>query len=277
MHDLLRINRKISLVSMFNFLLIFSILFFSILFEPYNLQVKEASFDLFPGEGSPVNIVLISDIQEAYQHPDYFQRVIKTINSHDPDLVLIAGDHVERMGDDWEKLDLLKDIQSKHGVYAILGNHDYAYLGCRGGNCSDKVETHIKALGIDVLRNENRNLEINGRRFSLIGVDELYVRNNNYTKASEGTEPPLIVLVHNQMAVANEKIEQPALILSGHTHCSQIKIPFVSEFFFSATGAAKVLGGKGTFEDSQIYVSCGVTPGYMRFLAPPEINVIKID
>ncbi len=257
-------------------LLILSIAAYVIFIEPFNLEVTENTFDLFD-DGTQVKIVLITDTQDAYNHPGYFQRTIDTVNAQEPDLILIAGDVVE-ITDDWDHLGLIGGLESKYGTYAVLGNHDYVSLDCN--NCTDKLISNLESIGVTVLRNENRVLAINGQEFALIGVDDLWAGRSSYANASSGIskDMPKVIVAHNQYSMKNQKLEGQNIVLSGHTHCGLIQIPFLTDIFLRWTGFADVIRGRATVdENTELYVSCGVTPGGARLFTRPEISVIYLE
>ncbi len=256
--------------------LIVLLVLYVLFFEPFNLEVTENTFDLFGGSGV-VKIVLIGDTQDAYNHPQYFQRAIATANAQKPDIILIAGDVVE-VTDDWDKISLLGNLESRYGTFAVLGNHDYVSFDCE--KCTDKLVSNLESMDITVLRNENRVLEINNQEFALIGVDDLWAGQSSYENASFGISPkmPKVILVHNQNSMKNQKLEGRNLILSGHTHCGLIQIPFLTDLFLRWNGFADVVGGHATVdENTELYVTCGVTPGGARFFTRPEVSVIYLE
>src|SRR4030095_3961750 len=185
-------------------------LFFSSLFiDPYSIEVTENHFAFFDSAATPVKAVFISDTQSAYDHPEFFSRFIDTVNAQEPDVIFLGGDIVEGEAKAWEKIDDFAKLKAKHGVYAILGNHDYQNWDCTedDNEYADKIAAKLESMGIKVLRNQNELIDISGRAFTLIGVDDVWACRSDYPKAAQGIGPePSIVLVHNTMAVANEKL-----------------------------------------------------------------------
>ena len=85
----------------------------------------------------------------------------------------------------------------------------------------------------------------------------------------------LVAVVGN--AVDAEDINGKSLVLSGHTHCGQIRVPVITRFVMGP-GFGDVLGGRARLDDdTEIYVTCGIAQGMARFLAPPEISVIILE
>jgi predicted MPP superfamily phosphohydrolase len=264
-------------ISFLRMILIIFLIIYGILVEPFNLEVTENTFDLFEDDDGRVKVVLISDTQDAYNNPEYFQLSIDTINAQEPDIVLITGDIVEA-NDDWENISLLEDIESEYGTYVVLGNHDYDSFNCT--NCTDKLIYNLESMWITVLRNENKILTIDGQKFALIGVDDLWTGQSSYANASMGVPPNMskVILAHNQYSMKNQTLEGRNLVLSGHTHCGLIQIPLLTDLFLRWYEPVDVIRGRATIDEyTELYVTCGVTPGGIRLFTRPEISVIYLE
>ncbi len=255
------------------------LLFYSILIEPFNIEITENEFDFF-NSGAPVKIVMIADVQGSYDYPEYFENSIQMINSQNPDLVVIVGDIVESEEQGWEKIDKLQKLESRYGIYAVLGNHDYYHWDCADEysyEYADKIEQKLESLGIEVLRNENRILEIRNHSFTLIGVDDLWACRNDYEKAAAGIpDMPKLVLSHNYLAVSDETLAN-SLVLSGHTHCGHVYVPFITNYIAEQQGYGTIRKGKSKLNGGELYITCGLTPGDIRLFTRPEISILYLN
>ncbi|MEW6749106.1 MAG: metallophosphoesterase [Candidatus Micrarchaeota archaeon] len=237
-------------------------------------------FDLFGSPETPVRIVFISDIHAVYEPPGNMEKVVERINALEPDIVLLGGDLIEGSPNELPLLEPLSGIMAPHGTFAVLGNHDYGSWGCPAdASVADETERALEGIGITVLRNENEILEVQGEKFALIGLDEYWVCRNDYATASAGVPDymPKVVLAHNELAVGPDEIAGPSVILSGHTHCGQVNVPIITRLFFGPDFDGAVGGRAQIDDDTGLYVTCGITPGGIRFLAPPEISVIELQ
>lgn len=220
------------------------------------------------------HIVQISDVHIGKSlGKEFLDLIVKKINTLNADIVVITGDlvdlHISEIGD---KLDSLKDIRSKFGVYFVSGNHEY-FHGV-GAICE-----HLKSLHVKVL--ENENLVVDGV-LNLVGITDLMGRRMNLLKpdldkAMLGVDEklPTLLLAHQPKITKELKGENIDLILSGHTHGGQI-FPF---------GLLVLLDQpylSGLYQHSkktQIFVSSGA--GYwgppIRVLAPSEIVKIRLN
>lgn len=235
-------------------------------------RIKEV--DIFiDGLSSELCMVQITDLHIGKTlGKDFMDDVVKQINALDADIVVITGDLVDmpvnQIGD---KLDSLRAIESRLGVYYVPGNHEYFY----GVNA---IMDHVRSLGVHVL--SNRSIVIN-HTINLAGVMDMMGKRFDFeppdlAKALLHVKPelPTILLAHQPKFVNEINDEKIDLILSGHTHGGQI-FPF---------GLLVLLDQpylSGLYQHSkqtQIFVSNGA--GYwgpaVRILAPSEIVKLNL-
>lgn len=254
--------------------------------EPNRLVITQNTYNLF-NSTDPIKVILISDIHIGSQNKGHLENVVKVINEQNADLVLIAGDSINYDEKELEKLEPLKELKTKS--YAVLGNHDYGEWGCPifsdSLELSNKVESRLENLGIEVLRNEHQIVTIKNKKFALVGLDDAWVCRNDYAKATENIENvPQIIMMHNQLAVNFNEVKENSLVLAGHTHCGEVRIPFITDFlFFSILKKSRfgdLVGGHYALTRGiNLYVTCGVTKSTtgLRFFTNPEISVITIN
>ncbi|OPJ62651.1 metallophosphoesterase [Clostridium chromiireducens] len=120
---------------------------------------------------------------------------------------------------------ILKNVKSKYGIYASLGNHDYDHKG----DSTYRIDNFEK-VGINILRDSVININ---KSFYIIGREDKFYERINGTKRKEFLELmdgidknlPIIVLDH-QPSNLEEPIKTGVdLQLSGHTHKGQF-FPF---------------------------------------------------
>ena len=155
------------------------------------------------------------------------------INSLDPDIIAFTGDLITMTPDELEShAPALSSLKAKDGTFSILGNHDYSMYSDATEEARQRhLETLIgkeKALGWDLLMDENRIIRRGGDSIAVIGVQNTspshhFPSKGDLTKASEGTEDMFrIILSHDPMHWEAEIIRKDyPLTLSGHTHAMQ--------------------------------------------------------
>ena len=180
-------------------------------------------------------IVHISDIhaRSFSGREKHLQRAMDKINSLDPDIIAFTGDLITMTPDELDShVPALSSLKAKDGTFSILGNHDYSmYSDATEETRQRHLETLIgkeKALGWDLLMDENRIIRKGGDSIAVIGVQNTspsrhFPSKGDLTKASEGTEDMFrILLTHDPMHWEAEIIgKNYPLTLSGHTHAMQ--------------------------------------------------------
>jgi predicted MPP superfamily phosphohydrolase len=143
---------------------------------------------------------------------------VELINSHRPDLVLLAGDifdHNIRAVEAQQMDSELLKLKATYGVYAVPGNHDY-YAGI------DQVLAYLKRSGIRVLRD---SAVIIDNRLAIYGRDDQTNRNRKSLQellSTLETDLPRVVLDHQPGSINESVTHRIDLHISGHTHNGQI-------------------------------------------------------
>ncbi|MFH2105661.1 MAG: metallophosphoesterase [Candidatus Micrarchaeota archaeon] len=255
---------------------IYLVFIYAIYYAPYQLTIKYQTFQILDTQ-NPVKIVFISDIHAGIVSEGYLRYVVDQINKEDPDMILIGGDFIHVDESETHILEPLRGLKAKQGVYSILGNHDYG-LSWSNRETAGKVKAYLESIGIDVLINENKELQIEGNKIELIGLGSYWAGETDYDKATEGIDEklPKIILIHEQEGLDISKVKGNAIILAGHTHCGQVRVPFLGSIpkLFGFKGDVDMERGKiGHYE---IYTTCGIG-GTPRFLTGPEITIIRLE
>jgi predicted MPP superfamily phosphohydrolase len=156
--------------------------------------------------------------------PTRLEAIIRRVNRLRPDLVVVTGDFISAMDPvSHEGLVALRQIKAAHGVFGVVGNHDYWH------GLDPLLET-LEAIGVKVLFNERHVIWRGSDALAIAGVDDAWEGQPDLDCALEGipSETPVVLLAHepNYAARAIEDA-RVRLQLSGHTHGGQIRIPFV--------------------------------------------------
>ncbi|PTT37759.1 phosphoesterase [Chryseobacterium sp. HMWF028] len=151
-----------------------------ITFGKYRHKVRRVrvNFANLPKSFKGYKIIQISDVHSgSFSDPSKLQHAIDLINEQKPDLVLFTGDMVNNVADEFKPfIPLFSKIQAKDGKFAVLGNHDYGDYVTWASPAAKKenLETLIgyeKQAGFDMLRNEHREIEKNGEKLYILGVE----------------------------------------------------------------------------------------------------------
>ena len=193
---------------------------------------------------------------------DYLRRVVGMINDLKPDFACFTGDLIE----DAEHLDgAVRELRAlKCPLYAVPGNHDHwsrADLGSLIDVCRKSDGAWLPDRQVD--------LDKNG--LVLSGVDRMA----DVPKAKAGATN--ILLLHYPGWADSLPQKGWDLILAGHTHGGQVRLPFVGALILPFDSGGYDLGFFRT-QSGPLYVNAGIGEFYyrMRFGCRPEITVIEI-
>ena len=219
-------------------------------------------------------------------------------NAAKPDLVILTGDYVNTKAKPIHQLaPKLKNLQSRHGVYAILGNHDIAFPSSK-----PEITDALNNVGIKVLWNQIAYPL--GDKLPLVGLADIYSREFNPEPIMNQLDSttPCIVLSHNPDTAEILQKWRVDLQLSGHTHGGQIVIPGLGPAMIYYTKILKKIPkkirrklpflqkthsilhhwqwseGLHQIGNNQLYVNRGLGtyfPG--RLFCPPEVTIITLD
>ena len=257
------------------FFVIITVLGFdAFLVEPNMIEVNEIEIN---DTGTEMKVGLIADFQRRDSDPLFVQRAVDIINEKDLDVVLIAGDFIDKSLKELSSLEPLKKLKTQYGVYGVLGNHDYNVYFLNRDNADfelgDKVIDYVESDNtIKILRNEN----VKVKEISVIGLDSYWAGLRDVNKAFTNTSDEFKILFsHNQNDLEIDK-KTADVYLFGHTHCGQIRLPYVGSI-------PKIIGFEGDYDyrhyvvnDAHVYTTCGLTPG-PRLFNPPEITIITLS
>ncbi len=252
--------------------------------EMYRLEVKEYTYESpdVPPAFDGARIVLLTDIHRSfYFSQERVGRLVDRVNEMVPDLVVLGGDYVYGSKDyEQSAFDELDRLTARLGIFAVLGNHDYAHPPGGGNDPAPTLEA-ITDANITPLDNSGVWIENSGQRFRLAGVSDLQQGHARAEPGLEATTPgDLVVLASHEPDFA-EKL-QPGwvdLMLSGHTHGGQLTFFGLWAPVVGSDYGQKYRTGMVTSGSTTVVVSNGIGAIFppLRFFARPQIVVITLE
>ncbi len=200
------------------------------------------------------------------------QDIVKVLK---PDLCILGGDYRTESWGSYSKAlshlkNLLDHIQTKHGTYAVLGNHD----------CLEMISP-LKEKDVRFLVNDIKSIENDGDRIWIAGVDDPY-----YFKGHDLAETfdPIpdkdftIFVAHTPEIYKETAAYFPQLYLCGHTHAGQVQLPYFGPVITHCNVPKKMVYGKWSYKGMHGYTSAGIgTSGIpVRFGCHGEVVLITL-
>lgn len=177
-----------------------------------------------------VKIVMISDLHSIPQK-NGFKKLFERINSENPDMLILAGDIFDVKRNDSGAVSFLEHIPENIPTFYVTGNHEHK---------TGKLDLYINTLekfGVCVLDCTKAKLDIRGNSFCVCGISDMRKKDHddvNYdfqkeikNKFSDNGNGFNILAAHNPFFVDDYLKGDFDLILSGHTHGGQVRIPFL--------------------------------------------------
>jgi len=269
--------------------------FYAMLKGKYDYKVHKQTlyFDDLPPAFDGFTITQVSDIHSgSFDNREAVQKGIDLAKAQKSDLFVFTGDLVNNAA--WEiepYINSFSQLKAPYGQFSILGNHDYGdYIEWnseaeKAANL-DKLKGHHTTLGYHLLLDENVELEKDGQKISLIGVQNWghgFIQLGDIDRALQGVDKDAFkILLSHDPSHWEEKIRyNPTTIhltLSGHTHGAQFGVE-TDKFRWSPVEYRYLdWAGLANEKNRYLYVNRGF--GFLAFSGRlgiwPEITVITL-
>jgi hypothetical protein len=228
-------------------------------------------------------IAQVSDIHfDEYTEPFFVRRMVERVNSLKPDLVVLTGDFVSigPLGRDFAYGAIFRCLEILRGIdaprAACMGNHD-SILG------APLLHPIFASYDVPLLMNQHCPIERDGQRMWLCGVGDFLTEVPDLDlTVPAAPDGPVLLMCHApdyaDVVVAHPRGHLVDLMLSGHTHGGQVRIPFLPPVRLP-DGGQKYVEGLFRFKQMQLYVNKGIgTMGLpFRLNCPPEITLFRLQ
>ncbi|RYD42827.1 MAG: phosphohydrolase [Sphingomonadales bacterium] len=242
--------------------------------------IRTATVDVadWPAGQPPLKILLLSDIHVAGPDmpPARLVRIVANLNRLKPDLVLIAGALVSEKRSAThiytaaEVVAPLGGLRAPLGVVVAPGNHDHWFK-------PDALRGELEKRGIRVLQNEAIKLGplvVGGVDDDYSGHDDLPATLAAIDRLGAGV--PLL-LTHSPDIVPD--LPRPvAAVFAGHTHCGQIRFPFIGALTYVSRYGDRFACGDIDDKGQRVFVGAGLGTSLLplRFNTPPDAWLVTL-
>ncbi len=221
-----------------------------------------------------LKIVHLTDIHHSLFTPlAEVERAVQLANRLEPDVVALTGDYVTLSPAYIAPMArALGRLRARRGVFAVLGNHDFQVD-------ADEVTRALRCHRIRVLRNSRHPIHAGGKTLWMIGIDDLWWNSDDLPAALESVpaRDAKILLCHNPLGIWQASTRGIDLVLSGHTHGGQVRLPGFRSLYRSKLGE-RFVEGWNRLNGTQIYVSRGIGKVVVpiRVACPAEIACLHL-
>lgn len=247
---------------------------------------------LAPGS-DPVRILQVSDL---HLRPNNRAMIsfLESLAGDSYDVVLATGDLLGGAESTDEALRLLNALRAAEFRGFVFGSSDYwspvlkNYLDYflhrrRHGakrNPTEDFRSGLTSAGWLDLNNTDRRIELGGRVVQLTGLDDPYLHREDRRLLVRDAQTEVGILVVHDPAPYDDAIDAGYdLVISGHTHGGQVRIPFKGAVVTNSTLPTELARGPSKIGNGWLFVSPGLGTGKFapfRFLCPPEVSILNL-
>lgn len=251
------------------------------------LNTVSVSYGWLPPELDGYRIAHISDLHNTEIGEDN-RTLIEMLEAARPDMIAMTGDMIDASRTDIDVvLRFASEATRIAPCFFVTGNHEVR------ADSYPQLRKGLEEVGVTVLENASATLEKNGERITVIGVndpinvedkhsDDYAVMEGYLQKATEGVEEDgtlKILLAHRPELLALYAEFGINLVLSGHTHGGQFRLPFIGGVVAPDQGLfPKYDAGLYELGKTQMVVSRGIGNSIipLRINNPPEVVLVEL-
>ncbi len=230
---------------------------------------------------APVKIALVTDLHSC--NYGIGQRVLlNAIDKEKPDLVLLGGDIIDDQLPQQKALEFLQQVAQKYPTFYVSGNHEYWTRKI------EEIKSIVRRFNIEVLEGTTLHWEKNGQRFDLSGIDDKEKMNPEWQEQLEKAAGSRrkntfsVLLTHRPEEIALYADHRYDLVLAGHAHGGQWRLPFLCNGLFAPDQGffPRYAGGHYKIEETDLVVSRGLakeSTRVPRFFNRPELVMVTLE
>ena len=244
--------------------------------EPHAVEVRTVALPLAKvPPGRELRLVQLSDLHMG-AFSTYHEKVARLVNAQRPDLIVLTGDFQEKKRSIKHVERFLSLLRATCGMVAIQGNWEY-WSRMEG----ELLRRHLRRVGATLLINQRHDLTLKGVPLSILGLDFPSPTDNLVQLQKDAAADRLNILLSHVPAFDHAALADAVdLVLCGHTHGGQVRLPFLPPFYLPrysghfAEGLFRVGATK-----VPLYVTRGIGTSVLpvRFLCRPEITVVRLQ
>jgi hypothetical protein len=204
------------------------------------------------------------------------ERAVSWAEEDDLDLVAMTGDLLSAQRGEAKLRDALRRLRARHGIYAILGNHDVDVTRDPFSRPTDA--SAVEEEGALLLEDDTVRFDVRGRRIQIVGSDPRDWKRRRPERLADPAADLRILLSHFPDVVHRLDPGSFHLVLAGHLHGGQICLPTPRGKLRLEHLRAGYWEGLHRTPAATLHVSRGLGTSFVpfRFLARPEATKLTL-
>ena len=222
--------------------------------------------------GGRLRVAHLSDLHLNGFLPDaYYERVMARVTQADPDLVLLTGDLICEPEFAAHLPRILGGLQSRLGLFAVLGNHDY-------WADAELARAGLRQAGVRVLGNTSERLTLPDGSRLLLGGCEVPWGDGQWTAPRIAPDELALALTHTGDNIYRLSLDGFAAVFAGHYHAGQLVVPWVGPLMVPSMYGRRFAHGHFVVNGAHFFVTAGIGTARIpwRIYCPPDLFLVDI-
>lgn len=266
---------------------------YGVLVERHWYRRQAYRLKILPPAARPVTILHLSDLHMT-RRDESKRRLLASLEPGD--LTVLTGDLLGEAEAVETVVRAIRPLRGRLGSYFVLGSNDYfrprPYLYTNYFHRGRRRRTGIPGRGADLvrqleadgwvhLRNRRTSLELDGSRFEVLGLDDPHIERHDLRVAGRRDETAFgLAVVHSPDPAPELAALGYDLILAGHTHGGQVRMPLFGALVTNSHLPTRLCMGLSEMPPARMHVSPGLGSSRFapfRFLCRPEATYLELS
>lgn len=226
-----------------------------------------------------IKIVFLSDLHNCFYGGFDQSGLLKRIDKENPDIVIFGGDIIDEYGGTKFAIKLMSETVKKYPCYYTEGNHECS----RDDN--KLFHQQVRNLGVNVVEGKNRQITVKNQKVNIVGIVNANYHTKEFISDLSKSYAYNIVIMHEPQQIDSILDCGFDLVLSGHAHGGQWRLPFILEQGLYAPDQGlfpDYTNGMFTYGNTVHIISKGLARPLRMIFIPriynhPEFTVIEIS
>lgn len=227
---------------------------------------------------APVRLAVLTDLHSC-KYGEGQRELLDAVTAQDPDAVALVGDIVDDVLPEENAWTTVSALAEEWPCFYVTGNHEW------WSGEAERICDQMEALGVHVLRGDAMTMELNGEKITFCGIDDpdsgASEQELSQLENRDKEDSFTILLAHRPEKISSYLDGAYDLILSGHAHGGQWRIPGILNGLYAPNQGLfpSYAGGRYSFDGTVFLVSRGLareSTRIPRIFNRPEVVVADL-